>query len=170
MNIRMRKVSKDQKNCLKSAAIQEIHLDNASMHLLGFKASKRMNEREYLAAKEHLAAGLAEAQADYQKKLDALESTWTLLQDLAKTRGVPLTTESRPVISDLIRAVLPTMGDQFQKHQILAAIEKKFPESKGTFRLSSVSGTITRMCKRGELLIAERGRGPDGFVYRRGKS
>lgn len=163
MNIRMRKVRKDQKNCPWTATMQSLISE----------AGEPMDEREYLAAKEHIEAECREiveaAQANRTKKLEALESTWSLFQDIAKKKGTAITAETRPVLSDLVRAVLPTLGDQFKKYHVLKAIESKFPESKGTFLVSTLGGTLTRMRKRGELEIAERGSGPDGFVYRRGK-
>jgi hypothetical protein len=168
-NIRMRK-RKQKKLSQKCNDAYAIVLDNASLHGVSYGSGENVNEQDYLAAKEQLEAEYREASkvvADYKRKLEVIEAAWAIYQDLAKKHGKPKS-ESRPVISDLVRAVLPTVGEKFKKYQILAAIEKKFPEYKGTFRISSLAGTLNRMCKRGELEVVERGKGPEGFVYKRG--
>jgi len=147
----------------------EISLDTATLHR--YDKVEMMDEREYQALKEHIEAEYREAVAtledDYKKKLEALELTWSVAQGRSRKRGLAELNGSKPAIGDLIRSVLPSLGPEFTKYDIERAVEKKFPETKGTFRGSSLAGTVSRMVKRKQLEVVRRGSGPEGFTYRR---
>jgi hypothetical protein len=125
-----------------------------------------MDEADYLRLKEHIEVEFKAAEAVYKSKLAALETTWAVSREVNKQR-VPTPSEEKPSISDLIRAVLPSLGKEFTRFDIQSAIEKKFPESKGTFRKSSLGGAISRMVKRTQIEVVKRGSGPEGYVFRR---
>jgi len=126
-----------------------------------------MNRRDYESLKEHIDARLREAQAAHQRDMEALERTWAVSQEVTQKIGTQLG-ESKPVIADLIKAVLPTLGKEFKKYEIAAAIEKRFPETKGMFRASSLAATVSRLAKRHQQIeIIQKGPGPEGHVYRR---
>ena len=148
---------------------RKISLDTATLHK--YHKVEMMDEREYQALKEHIEAEYREASAaledDYKRKLAALELTWSVAQGRCKKRGLAELNSSKPIIGDLIRSVLPSLGTEFTKYDIERAVEKKFPEAKGTFRASSLAGTVSRMVKRKQLEVVRRGSGPEGFTYRR---
>jgi hypothetical protein len=116
-----------------------------------------MDERVYEQIKKDLAA-------EYRKKLEALDIIWASYRDKAKNPTLEL--DVRASITDLVRQVLPKLGEEFSIWDIKKAIEKTFPEAKGTFRKNSLSGTLTRMQQRGEIEIVRKGSGTLPTTYR----
>jgi hypothetical protein len=125
-----------------------------------------MNRRDYENLRDHIEAEHSEAEAAYQKKIEALEMTWAVSQEISKKLGTALG-EVKPVITDLVKAVLPTLPEEFTSFDIERAIESKFPETKGAFRRSSLGAAISRMNRRKLIEVAKKGPGPKGYVYRR---
>ena len=132
---------------------------------------KRMDEREYQKHKAEFAAKrearIDAANADYEKEMEALEIIRAASKEIEKNRELSDLTKSRMVITDLVMAVLPTLGDEFTSFDIERAIWKKFPEAKGAYKHNSLSGTISRMVGRKQLEVITQGSGPKGSTYRR---
>jgi hypothetical protein len=132
--------------------------------------SKDMNEREYLRLKADFAAKrkarIDAADADYKREMDALEIVRSASQSSENKHELSELTKSKIVISDLVKQVLPMLDQEFTSFDIERAIEKKFPEAKGTYKHNSLSGTISRLKKRKVIEVVKEGSGPEGNVYR----
>jgi hypothetical protein len=165
--IRRRKRSHKQMESGAALQLEKIILDCKTA--LGH-TSKRMNEREYLKLKTEFAAKrnarIDAAEADFKREMDALEIVRAACQDGEKRHELSEITQSRMVITDLVKAVLPDLGDEFTSFDIERAIEKKFPEAKGTYKRNSLSGTISRLTKRQVIEVVKKGSGPEGNIYR----
>jgi len=124
---------------------------NAKLESIG------MDEREYRKIKEDL-------QADYKRKLEALELLWSGLRD--KPTDKP---ELRPAqsMTDIVRQALPNLGEQFSIFEVRKEIERMFPALKGAYRTTSLSSTLTRMHQRHEIEVIREGKGTAPTIYRR---
>jgi hypothetical protein len=101
-----------------------------------------------------------EALAEYRRKLDAIETVWRM----SNNQGAP---PEQPSTSELIKRVLPSFAEKaFTVVEVKEAIERMFPDMKGRIRLTSISGTFTRMAKRADAIrIQHKGSGTIGTTY-----
>jgi hypothetical protein len=119
-----------------------------------------MDPKEYQALKDL-------AMAEYRKRIDAIETVWTMSN---KQNPPP----QPPSTAEMVRRALPNFGDKsFTVGEMKEAIETMYPETKGRLRITSISGTFTRMSKRGDAIrVQRRGSGTTAAIYVRlpGKS
>lgn len=122
-----------------------------------------MDEQEYGKIKEDL-------EADYKRKLEALELLWSALRDKAPEAVPKAETKALPSqsLTAIIRQALPNLKEEFSIWEIKQEIEKMYPALKGQYKKNSLSGTLTRMKDRGEIIVVQAGEGTAPSIYRRG--
>jgi hypothetical protein len=130
---------------------------NAVLQSLG------MNEQEYMKIKEDL-------EADYKRKLEALELLWSALRGNASAPAPKDENKTLPSqsLTDIIRQALPKLKEEFSIWEIKQEIERMYPAMKGQYKKNSLSGTLTRMKDRGEITVVQAGEGTAPSIYRRG--
>jgi len=114
---------------------------------------KAMDEKEYQTLKD-------QARDEYQEKIKAIETVWRMSNKQSPPPEPPSTAE-------MIKRALPSFGEKaFTVNEMKAAIETMYPETKGRIRITSLSGTFTRMAKRGEAIRVQRkGSGTTAAIY-----
>lgn len=172
--LRTRKISQKQRDLIVQDYEKKLL---ACKTALGY-TSERMNESQYrrektetearrAAAIDTAKAAMDAAEAAYKREMEALDLYYAASKAGQKKRELSELTRSRLVITDLVMEVLPTLGEEFTSFDIERAIEKKFPDAKGTYKRNSLSGTISRLKKRKVIDFARRGSGPEGSTYKR---
>lgn len=106
-----------------------------------------------------------EIEAEYQKKKDALEMVWRMCQ---KQNGSNASggDSSELSTSDVIRRVIEGLANDFTATDIQQGL--KDHNVKGIQRLT-ITNTIHRLCRRGELEVVKKGQGRMAGVYRKKK-
>jgi hypothetical protein len=114
---------------------------------------KGMDAKEYRKLKD-------EAEARYLKELEAIETVWRI-----SNRNEP--PPELPSTADMIRRVLPSFGERgFTVAEMKEAIERMYPQMKGRIRITTLSGTFTRMAKRGDSIrVIRKGSGTTPATY-----
>ena len=121
--------------------------------------SRYMDEREYIKIK-------ADIEADCQRKLEALETVWSLYKGKPSadvTNRLPPSS-----LTAVVRQAMPSLGEKFSIWEIQKQMEKLFPAIH--YKKNSLSGTLTRMHQRKEIEIVRKGEGTAPAVYKRGTS
>jgi hypothetical protein len=116
---------------------------------------RTMDAKEYHALKD-------QAMNEYKERIKAIETVWAMSN---KQNPPP----EPPSTSELIKRALPSFGGKlFTVSEMKEAIETMYPETKGRIRITSLSGTFTRMAKRGDAIRVQRkGSGTTAAVYMR---
>jgi hypothetical protein len=125
--------------------------------------SRIMDEKEYKRIRQDITDNC-------QRQLDALEVIWSLEQQRAAAGSVEYPRPSSRQLpaqsmTALVRLVLPKLGDTFSIWEIQQEIEKLYPGA--NYKTNSLSGTLTRMHQREEILIEKKGEGTAPTIYRR---
>lgn len=126
----------------------------------------RMNFREYQRLK-------AEAQAEYRRKIDAIETVWKLSGGVATTPpgesrqngvGIP-----RGSLQHAVRAASELLVGDFTHRDVQNQIATTDPAFAAQIKdkLASISGCLNRMAEERLLILVERGAGKRPSRYRR---
>lgn len=122
-----------------------------------------MNAKEYERLK-------AEAQAEYRRKLDAIETVWKMSggKDAQPANG-STGSVGKGALQQAVRSALLQVTGDFTLRDVydqIKIIDPLFAE-KLKDKLPSVSGTLKRMADDNELVLVETGRGKRPSKYRR---
>ena len=130
-----------------------------SEELAEVKCKFAMDEEQYRKLKQDL-------ENDYKRKLEALD----LLYSALGGKSAPADMQGlRPQsMTQLVRQALPNLGETFSIWEIGAEVERQYPALKGKYKVSSLSATLSRMSKRGEIVVVQKGEGPAPTIYKKG--
>jgi hypothetical protein len=129
-------------------------------------SSRIMDEKEYKRIRQDI-------EDAYRRQLEALDMVWAFEQhkNIAGVVG-PAEPSSRLLpaqsMTALVREVLPKLGERFSIWEIQKEIDKMYPGAQ--FKTNSLSGTLTRMHQRKEILIVKKGEGTAPTIYKRNTS
>jgi len=117
-----------------------------------------MNEREYDRLKR-------EIEADYRKKIDALELIWELSGGQRKNGSVHQSSGIRGSLLKAIQTAVSETNGEFTVRKIEEMIKEKTPEIE--LKRPSISSSLQRLAEEGEIRVLESGSGKRPTVYAR---
>ncbi len=123
----------------------------SSMDAAQYKRLKAKLKTEYERDAEKL-------ESDYNRKVEALDTAWEIIQN----DRVPTTMS----IADTMREAISKLDQPFQSWQLYDRMKADYPEIADSLKMNTLSGHLTRMCKRGELVPVEKGSGTSPGTYR----
>ena len=119
-----------------------------------------MKEPEYLRLKKQI-------QADYQHKLQALETIWNLANRSEHGTRNGATTSRRGDLQRAVREATEALGGELTVLRVEGWLQATYPDlAKGLSR-SSISQALKRLTEAGELRLLQEGKGKRGATYQR---
>jgi len=123
-----------------------------------------MNIKEYERLK-------ADAQAEYRRKLEAIEMVWKMTDGRNGASAGDSSSESvgKGALQDAVRSALPHIGGEFTLRHVYNQIVLDDPvlAEKIKDKLPSVSSVLKRMADDKELILVEAGSGKRASKYKR---
>lgn len=132
---------------------------------------------EYIRARKQL-------EADYHKRLEALELAWSLVgekpngtnhESLRKSLDAAINIGERlvatvaghanPGLKHSVQNVIADLHSNFTIRDVVAGLDRKFPGFK--YRIPSVSTCLLNLLAAGELALVERGAGRAPTIYKK---
>lgn len=121
-----------------------------------YERKRAEHERKRADVEAALQKESSDLEADYRGKDKGLDDTWEMIQ-----KDKPPEVLS---IADMMRKVISGLEQPFQSWRVLERLKEDFPEASGT-KMKTISGHLTRMRRRGELEILDRGSGTTPGQY-----
>ena len=123
-----------------------------------------MNEREYNRLK-------SEIEADYRKKLDALDLVWKMSGGVSKngSRGSNAIIPKGSLLKT-VRDILPHLQGEFSLHDVEDRIRNVNPGLAATLKRPSLSSALKRLESDHIISISTRGTGKRASKYRVGSA
>jgi len=124
-----------------------------------FDRISTMNEREYGRLK-------AEAEAEYRRKLDAIEMVWKLSGGAAKN-GTEFAVLGKGSLLKAVRDAIVHLQDEFTVHDVEQYIIRNNPTVAPSLKRPSLSSALKRLEKQNLVAISTKGTGKRASKYRR---
>ena len=119
-----------------------------------------MHEREYLRMKRQI-------EADYRKKLDALELVWGMAGGSASSSPSTSSDElRRGDLREAIRSAVRDLTGEFRPEDVLDAIRADDELLAALIKPASLSSALKRLAEKGEIELIEAGSGKRPSRYR----
>jgi len=120
-----------------------------------------MNLREYQRLK-------AEAEAEYRRKLEAIEMVWKLSGGDSKNGSNPLETSiGKGSLQQAIRYALQQITSEFTLREVEQQMKIHDPVFAAKVKRPSISGALKRMADDKEIVVVAAGSGKRASRYRR---
>lgn len=119
-----------------------------------------MNQREYDRLR-------AEANADYRRKLEAIETVWKMSggsQNGAKASGASI---GKGALQQAVTGVLALLPAEFTLRDVEKQIRSTRPELAGQIKRPSLSSALKRLADDEQIVVVVTGRGKRASTYRR---
>ncbi|MGA2482038.1 MAG: hypothetical protein ABSF92_02845 [Candidatus Acidiferrales bacterium] len=121
-----------------------------------------MNDREYRRLR-------AEAEAEYKRKLEAIETVWKMSgASTSNGTGASGSSMSRGALLDAVRAAVKLIpGGDFTIKEVAEQIEHSNSALASRVKKASISGTLKRLADDKEIVVVALGSGKRASRYRR---